>query len=142
MWYSLWYNVLTMLPAGGFFFFFKYMFVFCLGAFCFVQTISCLQIILNYSLSCCCSVYTIVTIAGRSSDSLNHFSRALFTTVSPFHALYVCGYHSSILLRNRVRGLIYVWLGFFFTSLVSLSLYFRICRACVKYKNTSSIHIV
>jgi hypothetical protein len=118
------------------------MFVFCLGAFSFVQTISCLQTIFNHSLSCYCSVYTIVTIARRSSDSLNYFSRALFTTVSLFHALYTRGCHSSVLLRNRCRGLIYVWLGFFFTSLISLSLYFRICRACVKYKNTLSIHVV
>jgi len=82
------------------------MFVFCLGALSFVQTISCLQTIFNYSLSCYCSVYTtrIVTIVRRSSDSLNHFSRALFTIVSLFHALYACGCHSSILLRNRGRG--------------------------------------
>lgn len=118
------------------------MFVLCLGAFFFVQTISCLQTIFNYSCSCYCSVYIIVTIARRSSDSHNHFSRALFTTVSPFRTLYVCGCHSSVLLRNRGRGLIHVWLGFFFMSLISLSLYFRICRACVKYKNTLSIHIV
>jgi hypothetical protein len=118
------------------------MFLFCLGAFSFVQTISCLQTIFNYSLSCYCSVYTIVTIARRSSDSLNHFCRALFTTVSPCHAQYACGCHSLVLLRNHGRGLIHVWLGFFFTSLISLSLYFRICRTCVKYKNTLSIHIV
>jgi len=118
------------------------MFVFCLGAFSFVQTISCLQTIFNYSLSCYCSVYTIVTIARRSSDSLNHFSRALFTTVSQLRALYACGFHSSVLLRIRDRGLFHVWLGFFFTSLISLSLYFRISRACVKYKKTLSIHIV
>jgi len=74
------------------------MFVFCLGAFSFVQIISCLQTIFNYSLfCCCCSVYTIVTIARRNSDSLNQFSRALFTTVSPFHALYLCGCHSLVL---------------------------------------------
>jgi hypothetical protein len=99
------------------------MFVFCLGAFSFVQTISCLQTIFNYSLSCCscccccccsccCSVYTIVTISRRSSDSLNHFSRALFTTVSLFHALYTCGCHSSVLFRNCVR-VVDAWLGFF-----------------------------
>lgn len=116
------------------------MFVFCLGAFSFVQTISCLQTIFNYSLSCYCSVYTIVTIARKNSDSLNHFYRALFTTVGLFYALYACGCHSSIL--NRGRCLIHVWLGFFFTSLISFSLYFRTCRACVKYKNTLSIHVV
>jgi len=118
------------------------MFVFCLVAFSFVQTISCLQTIFSYSRSCYCSVYNVVTIAPRNSDSLNHFSRALFTTVSPFRAPHACGCHSSVLLRNRGRGLIHVWLGFFFTSLISLRLYFRICRACVKYKNTLSIRIV
>jgi len=41
-----------------------------------------------------------------------------------------------------VGGLIHVCFGFFFTSLISLSLYFRICRSCVKYKKALSTHIV